>query len=418
MKISGLILFVITCGFNILTAQDISKKELARNIDAAKIYKETDPGKKEKTYLSWLKKYPPAYFKNSPALYEYIKIELSASFIRAGKVQKGLNYANQLKPGHWRGEGRAETAAALFESGYLNEAASFYKKAIDDTRFYLVREKDSTVKAADSLHLTSYSFSLAQILFKQNHPAEARIYGAYSYQHNIEDLQEITLLYADILLANRQYATAFNVLEKEMKTGRPINEVRTRLREAFNMTRDTTGWRQYISGLNELIHHKRKDALRKEMINIPAPAFTLYDLDGNIVSLSDYKGKIVVIDFWATWCIPCRQSFPFMQKAVNKFGDSNAVHFLFIHTWEKENHAVKAARDFIKKYNYRFHVLMDLKDPVTEVNNTVFDYQVGALPAKFLVDKKGMIRFKIEPMLGNEEYALDELGIMIELAQE
>jgi hypothetical protein len=61
---------------------------------------------------------------------------------------------------------------------------------------------------------------------------------------------------------------------------------------------------------------------------------------------------------------------------------------------------------------------MDLKDPVTEVNNTVFAYKVGALPAKFLVDKKGMIRFKIEFMLGNEEYALDELGIMIELAQE
>src|SRR5579871_4162264 len=52
----------------------------------------------------------------------------------------------------------------------------------------------------------------------------------------------------------------------------------------------------------------------KFMLNRPVPAFTLRDLQNKPVSIGDYKGKVVVLDFWATWCLPCLKSFPYMQR--------------------------------------------------------------------------------------------------------
>src|SRR5690554_8083345 len=69
----------------------------------------------------------------------------------------------------------------------------------------------------------------------------------------------------------------------------------------------------------------------------PAPDFTLEDLEGNTVSLKDLEGKVVVLDFWATWCAPCIKSFPAMQMAVNKYKDDPEVEFLFINTWEQRD---------------------------------------------------------------------------------
>ena len=115
--------------------------------------------------------------------------------------------------------------------------------------------------------------------------------------------------------------------------------------------------------------------------------FTLTNLEGAEVALSDYTGKVVVLDFWATWCGPCISSFPHMQELVDQFKDED-VEFFFIDSWEStEPDKTKEKVDqFLEENKYNFNVLFDYNDEV------ISTYKVLGIPSRFLIDKSGNIR--------------------------
>ena len=106
-----------------------------------------------------------------------------------------------------------------------------------------------------------------------------------------------------------------------------------------------------------------------------------------------------------------------MKMAVNKYKDDPNVKFLFIHTWEREDNATKDAKKYVEEQKYPFEVLMDLKDPETGVNKVVDSYKVSGIPAKFVIDKNGNIRFALSGFPGGDDAAVEEIAAMIELAQ-
>lgn len=155
-----------------------------------------------------------------------------------------------------------------------------------------------------------------------------------------------------------------------------------------------------------------KKEYAKKMFSQPAPDFTLKDLTGKDVKLSELKGKIVVVDFWATWCGPCVQSFPGMQKVVNKYKDDTNVAFLFIATAENPRNREERIRKFLEKKKYTFQVLVDTDDTAAE------KFGVNGIPMKFVIDPNGNIRFNSTGFNGSTEQTALEVEAMIELIKE
>jgi len=151
------------------------------------------------------------------------------------------------------------------------------------------------------------------------------------------------------------------------------------------------------------------------MIKQPAPLFTLKDIQGKTVSLASLKGKTVVIDFWATWCGPCKMSFPGMQIAQNKYKDNADVVFLFIDTWETGSNYLPGVKRFIAENNYSFHVLIDEMGEDKRQSKVISSYKVDGIPTKFIIDKNGDIRFKYVGFSGTTAAVVNEVTAMIDL---
>lgn len=145
---------------------------------------------------------------------------------------------------------------------------------------------------------------------------------------------------------------------------------------------------------------------RKKLIEFygdtKAMDFTLTNREGKPVTLADYKGKVVVLDFWATWCGPCRASFPHMQELVDEYKGKD-VEFLFINAWEqqKPEEIKKKVGEFISENNYTFNVLFDFEDAV------ISNYKVRGIPTKIVIDKNGEI-ISTETTDGNLKALIEE----------
>lgn len=131
------------------------------------------------------------------------------------------------------------------------------------------------------------------------------------------------------------------------------------------------------------------------VLNRQAPEFHLKDIEGKVVSLSDFKGKVVVLDFWATWCVPCQQSFPAMEKALNHFALNKDVVFLFIDTRETSPGFQKIVKAQMEKNQYDFHVVFDETGPAGLQNKQYLAYGMPGIPTKFIIDANGIIRYQL-----------------------
>jgi thiol-disulfide isomerase/thioredoxin len=112
-----------------------------------------------------------------------------------------------------------------------------------------------------------------------------------------------------------------------------------------------------------------------------APDFTVYDASGNEVHLSDFIGKPIVLNFWASWCPPCQMEMPDFEQMYLELGDE--IQFLMINMTDGSRETQKKAIDFINENEYSFPVFFDLK------SNAASIYGVQNLPTTLFIDAEG-----------------------------
>ena len=115
----------------------------------------------------------------------------------------------------------------------------------------------------------------------------------------------------------------------------------------------------------------------------PAPNFTLASLDGQNTSLSSLRGKVVVLDFWATWCPPCRRSLPHLQK-LSEDPELKSKGLVVLAINQREG--LSEVQPFIAQTRYTFNVLRDTDGAVARA------YNVEALPTTIIIGRDGNVR--------------------------
>ncbi|MDO7487231.1 TlpA disulfide reductase family protein [Peribacillus frigoritolerans] len=136
---------------------------------------------------------------------------------------------------------------------------------------------------------------------------------------------------------------------------------------------------------NESKGNDEKDSLGGLKIGAKAPNFSLKTLDGKQVELSDYKGKKVMLNFWATWCPPCKKEMPDMEKYTKQVGDDVVVLAVNI---DPENDV----QAFVEDNGITFTIPLDSQSAKNPVNER---YKIISIPTTYFIDKKGIIRNKV-----------------------
>jgi peroxiredoxin len=138
---------------------------------------------------------------------------------------------------------------------------------------------------------------------------------------------------------------------------------------------------------------------RVPAVGTPAEDFRLADLDGKVQSLSQYRGKVVLVNFWATWCKPCTTEMPAMQTIYDRLREKGFV-VLAINELEDES----KVREHIKQHGHTFPVLLDRDNKVAN------QFGVFGLPVSVFIDEKGVVQEYIKGGLLTEQVILDTVA--------
>jgi len=137
-------------------------------------------------------------------------------------------------------------------------------------------------------------------------------------------------------------------------------------------------------------------------VNAPAPDFELENLTGAIKHLSDFQGKVIVLNFWATWCGPCTLEMPFFQEVYESYGSEIAV--LAVNNQE----SVDKVSPFVEELGLTYEILMDNDGGIAT------QYQVLGFPTTYFIDPNGIIKFLHVGVLTKEQLDgyLNLLGVI------
>lgn len=127
-----------------------------------------------------------------------------------------------------------------------------------------------------------------------------------------------------------------------------------------------------------------------------APNFTLQTLEGKTVDLADFKGKKVIVNFWATWCTPCRTEMPHMQKYYEQRADKDNVEILALNL-TYDDKGPENVQNFVNSYDLTFPIVLMENDQLLK------DYEIITIPSSVFIDIEGHVQHQFTGVLDQEK---------------
>lgn len=373
--------------------------------------KEATAATADKAYQAWLKKFPASSFdEKDRAIYDLALSNLATLYFKENNTTKATAYVSSLGNSKSFSFYGSNIANELIKSGKYTEALPILDEAI--------KKSNSTGGPAEKQTYIRLVPAYAKVLIEQNQTDK----GVSLLEDFFKTNPAASNQPESVVTLSKGYANqgknldAFLSLDKFIVKNGKNEAVVKAIEPLYNSLNANKGnFQQYIAGLDAQVNEALLAKYKSEMIKKEAPLFSLANRQGETVSLADLKGKVVVLDFWATWCGPCKISFPGMQAAVNKYKDDKDVVFLFIDTWQREENYKELVNKFIDDNKYTFNVLFDEMGDRTKA--TTASYGVKGIPHKVVIDKEGFIRFESSGGIADVEKIVKEMETKIELAR-
>jgi thiol-disulfide isomerase/thioredoxin len=383
------------------------KGKMARGMAQSQAFSTQDPKTRVQLLLKLEADFPPESDERATRLNA-----LANAYVAAGEYDKAAEVMRSMA--NPSGDAYNSLAWDMIEKDVqVDKAVGYAKTGVDILRRPGKNGKPSYLTDAQwersnrtslGMILDTYAFGL----FKLNRLEDAA--AAYEESYKLTDGKDNDINRRLIECSQKLGRTerVLALVKEMMESGKGGEEAEGYYKTAYIQQHGSEkGLEDALAGLRRVAAKKSRDEILKDRINKPATDFSLKSLDGSTVTLAGLRGKVVVLDFWATWCGPCKYSFPFLQKVYNRYKGNDKVAILTLNTWErvagKERETL--VRKFIEDNKYTFPVLFD--------ENMVEKYGVEGIPTKFIIDRTGKIQFK---QIGAEgEEMLTKLPMQIEL---